>query len=164
MHNAPPVAYPVGRFVWGRVLFGGVLLLSAGGLSAWQLQSQVSSAMVWFAWIFWLTCAVATAYGGPKEVLSNGHLFWSGEVWLWQSGLDADAFTKDDQDLNLTVGLDLGASMLILIQAGHETRQRRGPWFFAWVSEQAMPSKWHGFRCAVYSRPKGLTPSQMAKH
>jgi hypothetical protein len=163
MHNAPPVAYPVGRFVWGRVLFGGVLLLSAGGLSAWQLQSQVSSAMVWFAWIFWLTCAVATAYGGPKEVLSNGHLFWSGEVWLWQSGLDADAFTKDDQDLNLTVGLDLGASMLILIQSGHETRQRRGPRFFAWVSEQAMPSKWHGFRCAVYSRPKGLTPSQMAK-
>jgi hypothetical protein len=155
MHNAPPVAYPVGRFVWGQMLFVVVLLLSAAGLVAWQLQSMASSTMVWSAWIFWLTCAVATAYGGPKQVLSNGNLLWSGETWLWQSALGADELTQDDQDLSLRVGVDFGVGMLILMQIRQDRHQGRRPWFCAWVNEQAMPSKWHGFRCAVYSCPKG---------
>jgi outer membrane murein-binding lipoprotein Lpp len=50
--------------------------------------------------------------------------------------------------------LDAGA-----LQAGGELRLGHGPWFCAWVSDQAMPSKWHGFRCAVYSRPKAIMPS-----
>jgi hypothetical protein len=160
MHNAPPVAYPVGRFVWGPVLLAAVLLLSAAGLVSWQLQSQASSTLVWSAWIFWAACGAATVYGGPKQTLSEGHLLWSGEAWLWQSVLGEDALSQDDQGLNLAVGMDFGGGMLLLLQAGGELRQGHGPWFCAWVSEQAMPSKWHGFRCAVYSRPKAITPSQ----
>lgn len=162
MHNAPPVAYPVGRFVWGQVLFVGVLLLSAAGLSLWQLHSQVSNALVWGAWVFWAACCAATAYAGPRQTLSDGHLLWSGEAWLWQSALGADELSQDDQGLNLTVGMDFGTGMLVLLQAGHGPSQGHGPWFCAWVSEQAMPSKWHGFRCAVYSRPKAITQSQGA--
>jgi hypothetical protein len=163
MHNAPPVAYPVGRFVWGRVLFVLVFLLSAAGLTSWQWLSQAASTMVWSAWVFWAVCASATAYGGPKQTLSEGHLLWSGEAWLWQSVLGADALSQDDQGLNLAVGMDFGGGMLLLLQAGDEPRQGHGPWFCAWVSERAMPSKWHGFRCAVYSRPKAMTESQEAQ-
>jgi len=160
MHNAPPVAYPVGRFDWGSVLFVGVLLLSAAGLTAWQLQSQASSSVVWSAWGFWVICAAATAYGGPKQVLSEGHLLWSGEAWLWQTVLDADELSRDDQGLHLTVGMDFGAGMLLLLQAGDERGQGHGPRFCVWVKEKTMPSKWHGFRCAVYSRPKAIKQSE----
>jgi hypothetical protein len=161
MDNAPPVAYPVGRFIWGWLVYVGVLLASAAGLAAWQLQSQASSTMVWGAWVFWLMCALATAYAGPQQVLSEGHLFWSGEAWLWRPGPIADVFKDEDQRWNLTVGLDFGAAMLLLLRAGHAGSQGRGPWFCAWVNEQAMPSKWHGFRCAVYSRPKATMQPQV---
>jgi hypothetical protein len=61
--------------------------------------------------------------------------------------------------LNLAVSMDFGGGMLLLLQAGDELRHGHGPWFCAWVSEQTMPSKWHGFRCAVYSRPKAINES-----
>lgn len=165
MHNAPPVAYPVGRFVWGRALWVGALLLSAAGLSAWQWLSQSTSAMVWSAWVFGLVCASATAYGAPKQILSNGVLLWSGEAWWWQSGLGgAEHADEGDVEGNgegwtLSVGLDLGSCMVLMVQRPPDGHRGRGPRMCAWVSEQAMPSKWHAFRCAVYSRPKALKPS-----
>jgi hypothetical protein len=159
MHNAPPVAYPVGRFAWGRVVFGVALALSAAGLLAWQLQSQNSGALVLSAWVLWLACAAATAYAAPQQVLSDGQLLWNGEAWLWQNGPDDEAPAGEgpageDPGWVLVVGLDAGSSMLLLLQRRQESQQGRGLWFCAWVSEQTMPSKWHGFRCAVYSRQK----------
>ncbi|WP_322992512.1 hypothetical protein [Limnohabitans sp.] len=162
MHNAPPVAYPVGRFVLGRVLLAGVLFLSAAGLMAWQLQSQAPTAMVWGAWIFWVLCAAATAHAGPQQILSQGELLWSGETWLWRSGLGTDAWSTEEQGFNLSVGVDGGTRMLLLLQVGPKAQQGRGQWFCAWVSEQTMPSQWHGFRCAVYSRPMPNKPSGVA--
>ncbi|PIT72653.1 hypothetical protein [Limnohabitans sp. G3-2] len=162
MHNAPPVAYPVGRFVWGPVLLGGVLFLSAAGLMAWQWQSQASHAMVWGAWIFWAASAAATACAGPRQILSGGDLLWLGETWLWRSAVAADALSEEEQELNVAVGLDWGTGMLLLLQEEPTAQQGRGPWFCAWVSQQTMPSQWHGFRCAVYSRPKPDKPSGLA--
>ena len=162
MHNAPPVAYPVGRFVLGRVLLAGVLFLSAAGLMAWQLQSQAPTTMVWGAWIFWASCAAATAHAGPQQILSEGELLWSGETWLWRSGLGTEAWSTEEQGFNLSVGVDGGTRMLLLLQASPKAQQGRGQWFCAWVSEQTMPSQWHGFRCAVYSRPKPNKPSGVA--
>ena len=159
MHNAPPAAYPVGRFVWGFVLFVCILAVSAAGLFNWQIQSQPSGAVMWSAWVFWAACAAATAYGGPKQTLSEGHLLWSGEAWLWRSGLGEADFPDEEQVLNLTVGLDLGSSMLLLLRTTHATHLVGGPLYGAWVSAQVMPSKWHGFRCAVYSRPKAIKQS-----
>jgi hypothetical protein len=162
MHNAPPVAYPVGRFVWGWALFAGVLCLSAAGLTFWQLQSQAPSAIVWSAWFFWAICTAATAHAAPRQILSEGHLLWSGETWLWRSGLGSAALSAEDQGMNLKVGVDLGGQMLILLQSSPKAQQGRGPWLCAWVTEQSMPSKWHGFRCAVYSRPKPHNQSGVA--
>jgi hypothetical protein len=153
MHNAPPVAYPVGRFVWAWAWFVGVFMVSAAGLLIWQTQSQTTEALVWGAWACWAVCASATAYGVPKQTLSEGHLLWSGQAWLWQSRLGVEDFLDDDQGLDVTVGVDLGDAMLVFLRHCHATPQWRGRMFCAWVSEQSMPSKWHGFRCAVYSRP-----------
>ena len=164
MHNAPPVAYPVGRFVLGRVLFAGSLLLSAGGLMAWQLQSQAPSDKVWGAWIFWAACAAVTACAGPHQTLSEGDLLWSGESWLWRSDWGSDALSNEEQGLNLSVGLDWGSRMLLLLQTAPTAHQGAGPWFCAWVSEQTMPSQWHGFRCAVYSRQSPNKHSGVAGH
>jgi hypothetical protein len=159
MHNAPPVAYPVGRFVWGTALFFGALLTSAAGLCAWQIQSQASGVLVWVAWLIWAVCGTATAYGAPKQVLSEGHLLWSGEAWMWQSSLGSQDLADEEQGLQLTVGLDWGSGMILLLRTTHEERHASGPWFCVWVTAQAMPSKWHGFRCAVYSRPKAVMQS-----
>ena len=159
MHNAPPVAYPVGRFVWGWPLFVGVLVISAAGLLSWQIQSQATGALVWSAWACWVVCASATAYGAPQQTLSEGFLLWNGQAWMWRSRLGAEVLPDEDQGLHLTVGLDLGAAMLVLLRTGHATRRGRGRFFCAWVSAQTMPSKWHGFRCAVYSRPMAVKES-----
>ena len=163
MHNAPPVAYPVGRFVWGRAMLTAVLGLSAAGLIAWQLESQSPRATVWCAWIFWAVCAVVAALLGPRQVMSEGHLLWNGETWVWRRGLGTDALVLEDQVLNLTVGMDFGANMGLLVQADPQAHQGRRPCFCAWVSERSMPSKWHGFRCAVYSRPKPHEPVDEAR-
>ena len=161
MHNAPPVAYPVGRFVWGMVLFIGVLLASAAGLAIWQWQSQAPSHLVWAAWVFWLICAALATYLGPRQVLSRGHLFWSGETWLWRGVHNAEVFIDEEQGHHLTVACDFGSGMLLLLESCHEATQDRGPVLCAWVTEQSIPSKWHGFRCAVYSRPRAITPPHL---
>jgi hypothetical protein len=164
MHNAPPVAFPVGRFVWARALWGGALLLSAAGLSAWQWQSQATSTMVWSAWVFVVVCAGITAFAAPRQILSDGRLLWSGENWGWQSGLGnaEDDEVGDGEAWALSVGLDLGSCMALILQRPPNAHRNRGPCLFAWVSERDMPSKWHGFRCAVYSRPQTLKPSHGA--
>jgi hypothetical protein len=151
MHNAPPVAFPVGRFVWGRALLLAVATLSAAGLIGWQMQSQSSTLLVASAWGFWLLCWVATAAWAPRQHASGGSLFWTGEAWFWQA---EHALSAQAQTVRLTVGLDTGPGLLLWIQSVDEQGRVMGPLSSAWLQADAMPSKWHGFRCAVYSRPK----------
>jgi len=151
MHNAPPVAFPVGRFVLGRALFLAAATLSAAGLVGWQMQSQASTLLVACAWGLWLLCGVAAAAWSPRQHVSGGSLFWTGEAWFWQAEHDLSA---QAQAVRLTVGLDTGSSLLMWVQSVDDQDRVRGPLTSAWLQADAMPSKWHGFRCAVYSRPK----------
>jgi len=160
MHNAPPVAFPVGRFVWGPALWGTVLTLSGAGLVAWQAQSQASPSLVLWAWIFWALCAGVTAYAAPKQLMRDGQLLWTGEVWLWQSVLNKAGIDGEDESLALSVGLDMGSVMLLWVQASSDGHVGSGRRQCAWVSQKTLPSQWHGFRCAVYSRPKAESNAQ----
>lgn len=160
MHNAPPVAFPVGRFVWGPALWGAVLTLSGTGLVAWQAQSQASPSLVLCAWIFWALCAGATAHVAPKQLMRDGQLLWTGEVWLWQSDLSEAGIDGEDESLALSVGLDMGSAMLLWVQASSGGQVGSGRRQCAWVSQKTLPSQWHGFRCAVYSRPKAESNAQ----
>ena len=151
MHNAPPVAFPVGRFVWGRVLGLATATLSAAGLIAWQVQSQAATWLVACAWGFWALSWVATAAWAPCQHASGGRLFWTGESWFWQAEHELSA---QAQAVRLTVGLDTGSGLLMWVQSVDDQGRVMGPLTSAWLQADAMPSKWHGFRCAVYSRPK----------
>ena len=148
MHNAPPVAFPVGRFVWGRAFGVLMALLSAIGLLAWPMQAQTSTAEVLAAWAFWCLCVGGAAVWAPRQTLTGGRLFWSGQTWFWQP------VDGEHQSLDVSVGWDAGDALLLFVRFQDAQGASHGSWACAWLSAAAMPSKWHGFRCAVYSRPK----------
>jgi hypothetical protein len=151
MHNAPPVVYPVGRFALGRFLFVAVGVLSALGLLSWQLQSLATGPKLWAAWGFWGACAGAAVLWAPKQTLTGGRLGWSGEAWFWQAKADSAELA---QTVVVSVGLDTGQALLLWVRKLDDQGHAQGLLQSAWLQADAMPSKWHGFRCAVYSRPK----------
>lgn len=151
MHNAPPVVYPVGRFVWGRLLFVAVGVLSAVGLLSWQVQTQATGPMLWAAWMLWGVCAGFAALWAPRQALMGGRLGWNGEAWFWQT--DADS-ADQAQAVAVAVGVDIGQGLLLWVNPLDEQGHAQARLLCAWLQAGAMPSKWHGFRCAVYSRPK----------
>jgi hypothetical protein len=159
MHNAPPVVYPVGRFVVGRWWLVALCLLSAAGLIVWQIQSQVTSFTWWAAWICWGGCGVSAAIWIPRQALTEGRLGWSGESWFWQAD---DASDQPFLDVNISVSLDTGQGLLLWVQPLDEQGKAQGRLRSAWLQAGAMPSKWHGFRCAVYSRPMTSALSKKA--
>lgn len=147
MHNAPPVAFPVGRFVWGDVAHFSLAVCGAVGLILWQVLGGGRAGLGSGAWLFWGGCVLAAVWWAPRQILSDGHLLWSGERWLWQS---ADG---QQQSVEVSVCLDLEVGLWLAVQRLDVLNQSKNQPAFAWVRASAMPSKWHGFRCAVYSRP-----------
>lgn len=151
MHNAPPVVFPVGRFAWGCFLLVVVSGLSAVGIISWQIQSLATGPKLWAAWFLWGACVGSAALWAPRQALTKGRLGWSGESWFWQ----ADDHAGDDVPcVAVSVALDIGQGMLLWVQPLDEQGKAHGRLLFAWLQAESMPSKWHGFRCAVYSRPK----------
>ncbi len=147
MHNAPPVVYPVGRFVWGRRVAWLLALVGAAGLLAWQAGSQATMGKVVLAWCVW-SLSLAVAWGSlAHECSASGHLSWDGESWLWRD--DAGHV----QTVDVQVLLDVGHAICLRYEGSKLLSQEscRAQW--AVLQAAAMPSSWHGFRCAVYSRP-----------
>ncbi len=143
MNNAPPVVFPVGRFVWGPWI---LLLLAFGGamgLLFWQMQAHNDS-ILW-VWTVWCCCALAALFAWRRERLTTGRLVWSGDTWWWR---DAEG---REFEIQIQVLADFGTALWVGFRtmpasAGFKTR-------FAWMDSREMPALWHGFRCAVYSRP-----------
>lgn len=148
MYNAPPVAYPVGRFIWGGVAWLGVSAVSALGLLAWSHLSLPTTVQSLAAWSCWGICGWGAALWGRHQTLSQGRLCWRGQAWSWQPR------TGEEVDLQLTVGLDVGGGILLFLRLDPGLQKGLGPLHCAWASRSAMPPLWHGFRCAVYSRPR----------
>jgi hypothetical protein len=78
-------------------------------------------------------------------------LGWSGEAWFWQANADS---AEQAQPVAVSLGLDTGQGLLLWVRTVDEQGRAQGLLQSAWLQAGAMPSKWHGFRCAVYSRPK----------
>lgn len=146
MHNAPPVVFPVGRFVWARRLLWVLALCGALGLVFWQ--ANTNSFGVKWAWASWGICVLAATYASTSDILLGGYLVWTGEVWLWR-----DAKGRE-MEMQLRVLLDVGSALGLVLRCAD------APWYFpqrfAWLEDRDMPQMWHGLRCAVYSRPKAV--------
>ena len=151
MHNAPPVVYPVGRFVWGRWLLVALCVLSAAGLIAWHMLSLATGPQLWAAGVVWTAGVLSAALWAPRQTLTGGRLGWSGESWFWQANADSGDHV---QSVCVSVGLDTDAGLLLWVQPLDDQGKAQGRLLCAWLQAGVMPSKWHGFRCAVYSRPK----------
>lgn len=156
MHNAPPVVYPVGRFALGRLLYMVVCMLSAVGLLRWQTLTLASGSTLWGAWCLWSVCALSVALWAPRQALKGGRLGWSGETWFWQAGADS---AEQAQPVAVSLGLDTGQGLLLWVRTVDERGRAQGLLRSAWLDAGEMPSKWHGFRCAVYSRPMMAAPT-----
>lgn len=148
MHNAPPVDYPVGRFFWGPRVSFFLSALSALGLITWYLLSEQSLILLSVAVVAWLVSVMAATCFVDREFLHDGHFVWDGEGWYW-----CDAQHKE-HPVRVQVLLDAGRAILVAshmtnLSATDQVRQ------FAWLQQGNMPLSWHGFRCAVYSRPMG---------
>ena len=145
MHNAPPVVFPVGRFVWGPRL---ALCLASAALAVllgWLMWTQAPASQAVWTVAAWAVAALCTAWWLPREFLQAGELAWDGEVW------HGPLPPGGDGPVHVTLTLDGGHFMLVSLRSiGYPAWPN---WTrHALVRSADMPSRWHGFRCAVYSR------------
>jgi hypothetical protein len=155
MHNAPPVVYPVGRFVWGAWISGVIAAVGAAALWVWQVLALPDSLHIGAAWAVWSASLFGAVLSWPTEGAGPGCLVWTGEVWLWQDASGAET------PVHVQVVLDAGRFMALSCagaQKGVCVGQRVQ---FALLRRASMPSFWHGFRCAVYSCSMG---DPLSKH
>lgn len=149
MHNAPPVDYPVGRFSWGPRVSFLLAALAALGLITWGVLSVQSVTLVAVAMVFWLASVMAAKWFVNREFLHDGHFVWDGEAWYRR---DAQ---QQDCPVQVQVLVDAGRAMLLACHAPIASVGEGHGRQFAWLQQSNMPLSWHGFRCAVYSRPMG---------
>lgn len=145
MHNAPPVVFPVGRFVWGPRLALALAALISGALAAWLVWMDASASVLAWAVCTWLVAVWGTAWWMPREFLHQGELAWDGEAWHCLGS------AAEDGPVQLSLTLDGGHFMLVSVQPAAHLGLQAWP-RHAWLRRADMPSRWHGFRCAVYSR------------
>lgn len=156
MHNAPPVVYPVGRFVWAQAVGWGMSALSAMGLLIWQGQCAPSFYIALGAWVFWAACMLGARVWAPRDVMTQGRLSWTGEGWIYECKCDSSQ--DEGQKVLLAVGLDVGSGFVLWVRFMGGAIGTSNRWRCAWFSRAQMPSNWHGFRCAVYSHAKRCKP------
>jgi hypothetical protein len=152
MHNAPPVAYPLGRSHFqGRVLAGlwmlGVLILacwwSAAPAFDWRIGVGVGA----------LATAGLAAWLGWRNAPA-GQLRWDGQVWRWES----QGYPSGTPVLTLSGALDLQRTLLLRL----ENHDHATLWL--WAHRASLPERWLDLRRAVYSRRKAwpvALPSDM---
>jgi len=114
------------------------------GLNEWQFASSASQTSVIAAWLVWSICLPLAASCWRREHISGGQLIWTGEQWFWRDPQGVETA----QALKLL--LDIGGGMVLRMTPSvgamrHASRM-------VWLQRPSMPLRWHGFRCAVYSR------------
>ena len=149
MHNAPPVIYPVGRFVWCSCGVGALALTGAVGLMCWHVMSGAVGLMVWIAWALWAVSSTLALWLESRESSAPGHLVWRGDGWCWQ-----DQYLQE-HPVQLSLLLDGGRTLWVSYRVAQGLEKSSAWPQFTIVAQTDMPLAWHGFRCAVYSRPLG---------
>ena len=142
MHNAPPVVFPVGRFVWGPRLALLLAAVAASVLAVWLVWAEVSAFRLGWTACIWLAAAWCSAWWVRHEFLQEGELAWDGEAW-WFCGHGGARHA-----VNVQLQWDAGRAMLLRVSA----TPRHG-WLdrYTWLQASRLPLQWHGLRCAVHA-------------
>jgi len=149
--NAPSVDYPVGRFfisAWFSMFLAAsaiaLFVFVQGGqdFSDWRLALFVTS---WVACSWFSFCRLRA--GQLKSWLS-----WDGNIWRVQDVYPTHSLALGGEAIHaMDVHLDLQKLLFISLCSDKGKRH----WF--WLSQESFPDRWHGFRCAVYSRSEDLS-------
>jgi hypothetical protein len=148
MHDAPLVKYPVGRFAWVQ---WGVAFLSALSalLTGWLLfRDQISSERALCAWAL-LTLVTAIAVRVARYPSAPTWLVWDGQCWQGWHDVEGEQITPLT---GLTVQADFQQAMLLMLHLNPAIAAHCPFPKWVWLYKGFAPAKWHGLRCAVYSR------------
>lgn len=149
MHNAPPVVFPVGFFVGVSLSAMALALLSTLVLVIWWSQAAAAPVVQMLAWVVWGLTALLTLWLYRHEWLGRGQLRWTGQEWLWTD------VHGHERPVSVHGQIDAAQGMLLRLQfkPADQSLGLASLARWAWLRKHDMPSHWHGFRCAVYSRP-----------
>jgi hypothetical protein len=150
MHNAPPVAYPLGRSHFQGWALAGFWIAGLLVTIGWWLIAPGFDWRTVTAMAAVVAAGVAAWLGWRSAPL--GQLHWDGQVWRWESpGYQAGTPVRA-----LSVVLDLQRILLIRL----DNHDHASLWL--WAHRSAFPDRWLDLRRAVYSRrkawPAGLAP------
>ena len=149
MRSAPPVVYPVGRFLWSWP----VALLLLALLSAWIWQPwQMRMPREGFVWwgslalqgllLLWL----GVLYRRPVQQVRA--LRWDGEFWYGETA------AGPSMPVVLQVHADLQNCLWLAVKTASSSSSERRASLWICARATAKPAAWHGFRCAVYCRSR----------
>jgi len=143
MNSAPPVVFPVGRFVWSRRIATVLALGSAFPiLVLLALQASVSASLLLMG-VAWLLAVALSLWFCQREALTAGDLSWDGQSW-WHSTHGGVA-----RPVKLGLVWDGGRILLLSVRArGAPTGGERLQ--FACLQAGHSSGSWHALRCAVH--------------
>jgi toxin CptA len=141
MHNAPSVSYPVGRCVFQRWLFAGMVVLTSAVLLAWVLHQGLTATGC--------VAVAAAALGvllGWRALGQAGTLTWDGQVWcLHDQGLGLEDVLGE-----VRVEIDVQKALLLRWQPTSDTLHAKPQWL--WLGSQGSDNRWQDLRRAVHQR------------
>lgn len=142
MHAPPAVSFCLRRSPWPPRLLVFWLLLAWGVQLAWWRQSGGSAWGPILGALFSLIAA-GLAWVQAKR-LPVGDLVWDGGLWH----LNLQSERAGGCTTAVTVVLDLQWALLLRWPPA----SGRSDAVWLWVQRAWAPERWHGLRCAVYSR------------
>lgn len=143
MHNAPSVAYPVGRCAFERWLYIAFMIATCGVWFAWAIVQPRS------VWLFMgLICVLGAALWGERVLQKPAAtLHWNADVWLLHEENSKHGSVQFGQP---HVCMDLQHTLLLRWQPLSKSHGVVNRWL--WLNRSTEPTCWQDLRRAVYHR------------
>ena len=142
MHNAPSVAFPVGRCSFAHWLYLGFVSVTTCVWVTWAIVQPVSVWMVMGA-----VCLVsASAMGYAASSQKRGTLNWDGNGWCLLQPLEHPEMIGLEHP---RVSLDFQWVLLLRLRPLSDSDILKSRWL--WLCRQDDPSCWHAIRLAIYA-------------
>ncbi len=141
MHNAPSVAYPVGRCAFQRWVFAVICVISGAVLVAWAWMQPLS----WVWGLAVVTWCIAVVTGLHACWRSMGTLSWTGQVWCWHGSSEG----SDDALGEVRVAIDVQGALLLEWTPLSADKPFATRWL--WLGAENVPKLWQDLRRAVFA-------------